>query len=76
VPYLRTLLMWHCVEPRERSLAALLSHLVELLAQPPSPEPTTHLDLDAAVLYFSRSDDDKKEYKKRAKKRVQQSVDG
>ena len=35
-----------------------------------------HLNLDAAALHFSRSDDDRKEYKKEVKKRVQRSVDG
>ena len=50
--------------------------LVGLLASNPSPEPATHLNLEAASLAFSRSYDDKKEYKKQVKKRVQRSMDG
>lgn len=50
--------------------------LVGLLASDPSPEPATHLNLEAASLAFSRSDDGKKEYKKQVKKRVQRSMDG
>jgi len=76
VPYLRSLVLWHCCEPKERTVGALLSQLIELLARDPSPEPVTHLNLDAAGLHFSRSDDDKKEYKRQVKKRVQRSMDG
>ena len=76
VPYLRTLIMWHCCEAKDRTLGGLLHSLVHLLASDPSPEPATHLNLDAAALHFSRSDDDRKEYKKEVKKRVQRSVDG
>jgi len=75
VPYMRQLLVWQTVEPREKSLGALVSSLVSLLANDPSPEPATHLNLEAAELHFSRSDDDKKEYKKRVKKVVQRSMD-
>tara|TARA_B100000768_G_C11240567_1_gene359323 strand:- start:195 stop:362 length:168 start_codon:yes stop_codon:yes gene_type:complete len=50
--------------------------LVGLLALDPSPEPATHLNPEAASLAFSRSDDDKKEYKRQVKKRVQRSMDG
>ena len=76
IPYLRSLLMWHCCEPKERTIAGLLQQLVNLLTADPCPEPATHLNLEAAGLYFSRSDEEKKEYKKRVKRAVQRSVDG
>ena len=57
-------------------VAALLRQLIALLQNDPSPEPATHLNLEAATLHFSRSDDERKEYKKRAKRCVQRSVDG
>lgn len=38
VPYMRQLLVWQTVEPREKSLGALVSSLVSLLANDPSPE--------------------------------------
>ena len=76
VPYLRALLMWHCCEPRDRTLAGLLSALIKLLTSDPCPEPCTHLNLEAAKLYFGRSEEEKKEYKKRVKRCVQRSVDG
>ena len=76
VPYLRALLMWHCCEARERTICGLLQQLVALLTADPSPEPATHLNLEASKLYFSRSDDEKKEYRRRAKRVVQRSVDG
>jgi len=49
---------------------------VALLALNPSPEPATHLNPEAACLVFSRTDEDKKEYKRQVKKRVQRSMDG
>ena len=76
VPYLRSLIMWSNLEPRDRSVSALLTALVGLLALDPSPEPATHLNPEAAALVFSRSDDEKKEYKRQVKKRVQRSMDG
>jgi len=76
VPYLRSLIMWNALEPRERSVSSLLVALVNLLGADPSPEPATHLNPEAAVLVFSRSDDDKREYKRQVKKRVQRSTDG
>ena len=76
LPYLRSLVMWHCCEPKERSVGGLLSQLIALLQSDPSPEPTTHLNPEAAALYFSRSDDDKKEYRRQVKKCVQRSMDG
>lgn len=76
VPFLRTVAMWHCCEPKDRTVAALLRQLIALLQNDPSPEPATHLNLEAATLHFSRSDDERKEYKKRAKRCVQRSVDG
>ena len=76
LPYLRSLLMWHCCEPKERTVGGLLKQLVVLLTEDPSPEPVTHLNVEAAELYFSRSPDEKKEYKRRVKRTVQRSVDG
>ena len=76
VPYLRSLIMWSNLESRDRSVSALLTALVGLLALAPSPEPATHLNPEAAALVFSRSDDEKKEYKRQVKKRVQRSMDG
>jgi len=76
VPYLRVLIMWNNLEPRDKSVSSLLTALVGLLALDPSPEPATHLNPEAASLAFSRSDDDKKEYKRQVKKRVQRSMDG
>ena len=76
VPYLRALIQWHCCDPKDRTLGALLANIVSLLTSDPSPEPATHLNLDAASLHFSRSDDDRKEYKKQVKKCVQRSMDG
>jgi hypothetical protein len=58
------------------SLRLTTQALVGLLALDPSPEPLTHLNTEAASLAFSRSDDDKKEYKRQVKKRVQRSMDG
>ena len=75
-PYLRSLLVWHCCEPKERTIAGLLKQLVALLTEDPCPEPCTHLNLEAAELYFSRSEDDKKSYRKQVKRAVQRSVDG
>jgi len=74
VPYLRQLITWHCCEPKQRTLHALLHALVSLLATSPSPEPVTHLDARAAALYFS-STDGQKEYNREVKKRVQRSVE-
>ena len=76
VPYLRTLLLWSTIEPKEKTPAALLNQLVQLLSKEPSPEPVTHLNQQAAALHFSRSDDDRKEYKRQVKKRVQRSLEG
>ena len=76
VPYLRALLVWHCCEPKERTIGGLLQALVALLVSDPSPEPATHLNADAAALYFSRSADERKEYSRQVKKCVQRSVDG
>ena len=49
---------------------------MQLLSKEPSPEPVTHLNQQAAALHFSRSDDDRKEYKRQVKKRVQRSLEG
>ena len=76
VPYLRSLIMWGSLEPRDKSIGALLQALVGVLASDPSPEPATHLNQEAAGLVFSRSDDDKKEYKRQVKKKVQRSMEG
>ena len=76
VPYLRNLIMWNTLEPRDKSVSALLQALINVLALDPSPEPATHLNVEAATLAFSRSDDDRKEYKRQVKKRVQRSMDG
>jgi len=76
VPYMRSLIMWSSLEPRDKSIAALLAALVGVLGKDPSPEPATHLNPEAAALAFSRSDDDKKEYKRRVKKVVQRSMEG
>ena len=57
-------------------VSGLLHSLVALLASDPSPEPATHLNPDAARLYFSRSADEQKEYRKLVKRCVQRSVDG
>lgn len=76
VPYLRTLLMWHCSDAKERSVASLLKCVVALLSVPPSPEPSTHLNPEAAALFFSSKDEDQKEYRKRVRRCVQRSIDG
>ena len=68
--------MWNTLEPRDKSIASLLQGLINVLALDPSPEPATHLNTEAATLAFSRSDDDRKEYKRQVKKRVQRSMDG
>ena len=68
--------MWSSLEPRDKSVASLLSSLANLLLADPSPEPATHLNPEAAALVFSRSDDEKKEYKRQVKKLVQRSMDG
>ena len=70
---------WSHTEPPLETLISLrltTQALVGLLALDPSPEPATHLNPEAASLAFSRSDDDKKEYKRQVKKRVQRSMDG
>eukprot|EP00900_Chrysochromulina_parva_P024407 jgi/Chrpa1/65/Chrysochromulina_OHIO_Genome00000170-RA len=76
VPYLRSVLMWHCCEPKDRTVRSLVSQLIQLLAADPSPEPATHLNLEAAGLRFSRIADEQKEYKRRVKRCVQRSMDG
>lgn len=76
VPFLRSVLIWHCAEPKERTILGLVHQLVALLTTAPSPEPATHLNIEAANLLFSKSDDDRKEYKKRVKRCVQRSIDG
>ena len=76
VPYLRALVLWHCCDPKDRTLGSLLRSLINLLVADPSPEPATHLNLDAAALHFSRNADDNKEYRRQVKKRVQRSMDG
>ena len=53
-------------------LSARLAH--EASAEP-SPEPTTHLNCEAAALHFSQKDDERKEYKRQVKKRVQRSME-
>jgi ubiquitin-protein ligase len=75
VPYLRAMLMWHCCEAKERTVAGILEQLVQLLTADPCPDPATHLNAEAAALLFSRSENERKEYKKRVKKCVQRSVD-
>ena len=75
IPFLRSLIVWHHVEPKDKTVPALLRSLISLLASEPSPEPATHLNLEAAGLHFSRSDDERKEYKKQVKKRVQRSME-
>jgi len=75
IPFLRSLILWHHVEPKDKTVPALLRSLINLLAVEPSPEPATHLNLEAAGLHFSRSDDERKEYKKQVKKRVQRSME-
>jgi len=75
VPYLRSLVMWHHVDPKDKSIPALLQQLVALLQAEPSPEPTTHLNCEAAALHFSQKDDERKEYKRQVKKRVQRSME-
>ena len=76
VPYLRSLLAWHCCEQKERTIPAILQQLVQLLTADPSPEPATHLNLEAAALRFSREESDRKEYKRLVKRCVARSVDG
>jgi ubiquitin-conjugating enzyme E2 Z len=76
VPYLPSLLLWHCSEPKERTVGALLRRLVDLLKSEPSPEPATHLNVEAAALLFSRDEAERKEYRKRVTRAVQRSVDG
>lgn len=76
IPYLRTLLMWHCCGPKERTIGQLVSGLIQLLANDPSPEPVTHVNLHAAQLRFSRDDAERAEYRKQVRRCVQRSVDG
>ena len=68
------LLEWHPYA-KDRTMGALLRALVALFATDPSPEPTTHLNLEAAGLYFTRSEDDKKEYKRRVRKCAERSLE-
>jgi len=75
IPFLRSLIMWNQVDPKEKTIGALLQSLITLLASEPSPEPCTHLNLEAATLHFSRCDAERKEYKKQVKKRVQRSME-
>jgi hypothetical protein len=67
--------MWPYAEPRERSVAAVMRQLVGLLAHEPSPEPATHINPEAAALYFSRAVEERTEYKRRVKRCVQRSID-
>ena len=76
VPYLRSLLMWHACEPRERTIASLLGQMLKLLEAPPSPEPASHLNLEAAALCFSRSDDERTQFRRQVQRRVERSMDG
>ena len=46
VPYMRSLVMWHHVEPKGKTVSALLQQLVTLLSVEPSPEPVTHLNVE------------------------------
>jgi len=75
VPYLRALIMWQQIDPKEKSIPALLQQLISLLTLEPSPEPATHLNSEAASLHFSQSDDGRKEYKRQVKKCVQRSME-
>ena len=75
VPYLRSLLMWVFAEPKDRSITTVMRQLVGLLAHDPSPEPATHINPAAANLHFSRSDEDRKEYKRQVKRSVQRSME-
>ena len=47
VPYLRSLVMWYHLEPKCKTVGSLVQQLVALLAMDPSPEPVTHLNLEA-----------------------------
>jgi len=75
VPYLRTLVIWKHADPKEKTISALVGQLISLLTVEPSPEPATHLNNTAADLHFSRSDDERKEYKRHVKRCVQRSMD-
>lgn len=75
VPYLRTLVIWKHACPKEKTISALIRQLISLLTLEPSPEPATHLNHTAADLHFSRSDDERKEYKRHVKRCVQRSMD-
>ena len=46
VPYMRSLVMWHHIEPKGKTVSALLQQLVTLLSVEPSPEPVTHLNVE------------------------------
>jgi len=75
VPYLRCLVMWTYAEPKERTIATVMRQLVGLFAHDPSPEPATHINPAAAALHFSRSEEERKESKRRVKRCVQRSMD-
>lgn len=75
VPYMRTLIIWKHADPKDKTITALVRQLVGLLTSEPSPEPTSHLNATAAALHFSRSDAERKDYKRHVQKCVQRSLD-
>jgi len=75
VPYMRTLIIWRHADPKDKTITALVRQLVGLLTSEPSPEPTSHLNATAAALHFSRSDAERKDYKRHVQKCVQRSMD-
>ena len=74
VPYLSTLLLWHGVSPRQRTVKSLLNDIRALLVRDPDPEPITHLNPEAAELYFA-SPEAKKDYHRRARRCAQESTE-
>lgn len=73
IPYVSLLLLWHALPQRQRLLKALLVDLIRLLVKPPDPEPVTHLNAQAASLFFSANDDERKDYQRRARRCAQRS---
>ena len=75
VPYVATLLLWHCVGPRQRSVKFLLEEVRRLFTVRPDPEPITHLNPEAAELCFSPDDGARKEYCRRVRRCAERSND-
>lgn len=69
VPYLPMLLLWRYIPHKERNIPQILRLLRSLLANPPDPNPISHLNKESADLYFTA----KREYSTRVRRCVQRS---